>query len=136
MLNLKLFRDVPILYHGTNRCYFENQLSQSGRYEHNNRKHIELTGNIEDALDYAFRRSIRRNTEGTLLMIDTIKILLRLKIVFWRRPVIKYLNPDEFTIYHLPKRTNKEITIDDIANITQVCQDNFGISPELSPLIY
>ena len=125
------YENIPLLFHGTNRDYFEQTIEQFGRYEHidksGDREYIYLTESLEDGIDYALRRSIGRNAQGTLLLVQTSLILPRLEKVFFRRPVVRYLNEDEFIPYHLGKRTEKIVLPSDLEEIAKICEERIGI---------
>ncbi|MCK4553063.1 hypothetical protein KAT80_02575 [Candidatus Pacearchaeota archaeon] len=125
------YEEIPLLFHGTNKDYFEQTLEQFGRYEHidktGDREYVHLTLLLEDGIDYALRRSIGRNTQGTLLLIQTSLVLPRLEKVFFRRPVVKYLNKNEFIPYHLSKRSEKIVLPIDVEEIAKICKERMNI---------
>ena len=125
------YEDISLLFHGTNRPYFEQMLTQFGRYEHidktGDREYVQLTSSLEDAIDYALRRSIGRKAQGTLLLVRTSLILPRLERIFLKRPAVRYLCQEEFTPFHLSMRSEKIILPGDIEEITRVCREEMGI---------
>ena len=125
------YENIPLLFHGTNRDYLEQTLQRFGRYEHfdksGEREYVCLTESLEDGIDYALRRSINRNTQGTLLIVQTSLILPRMEKIFFRRPVVRYLDEDEFIFHHLRKRSEKKYLSRDFEEIAKIYEERTGV---------
>src|SRR3989344_3093020 len=90
--------EEPLLYHGTNRSFYEEYVDEDGKY----RSEVYLSINLVRSLGYAYQRARQFNASPLLIIVKSSLVKERLE---------KQMIEGEYRLYGLEKKEHIPLEI-------------------------